>query len=159
MKWRARYRIVHIQCDGHYLHIKNQTTGKTWSCNVMDVVYKTPVKLLNIDTQFCITGNFINYPVNFPTITLHDTQEKFIYALTASLPVPPSLSLFLIGMLTRAKQDKPQLEFILSQPVLKAHLTWHSWISTVYISLGNLNKQLCMFNPQKALAHELLMKL
>ena len=22
------YRIIHIECDGHYLHIENQATGK-----------------------------------------------------------------------------------------------------------------------------------
>ena len=68
----------------------------------------------------------------------------------------PSLSLFLIGMLTTTKQDKAQWESILFQPVLKAYLMWHSWIITAHISLGNLNKQLHMFNNKKALAHELL---
>ena len=29
----------------------------------------------------------------------------------------------------------------------------------MHISIGDLNKQLCMFNHQKALAHELLIKL
>ena len=29
LKWRAKYRTVHIECDGHYLHIENQATGKT----------------------------------------------------------------------------------------------------------------------------------
>ena len=62
-------------------------------------------------------------------------------------------------MLTGAKQDKPQCKSILFQPVLKAYLTQHSWIITVYLSLGNSDKQLCMFNCQNALAHELLMKL
>ena len=45
------------------------------------------------------------------------------------------------------------------QPVLKAYPTQHSWIITANISIGELNKQLHMFNHQKALAHELLMKL
>ena len=71
----------------------------------------------------------------------------------------PSFILFLIGMVTGGKQDKPQWESIPFQPVLKAYPTWHSWIITMHISLGNLNKQLCMFYHQKALAHELLMKL
>ena len=28
LKWRPRYRIVCIECDGHLIHIKNQATGK-----------------------------------------------------------------------------------------------------------------------------------
>ena len=36
LKWRSGYWIVHIECDGHYLHIKNQATGKTRSCNIKD---------------------------------------------------------------------------------------------------------------------------
>ena len=28
LKWRSRYRIVHIEHDGHFIHIKNQATGK-----------------------------------------------------------------------------------------------------------------------------------
>ena len=29
LKWRPRYQIVHIECNGHYIHIENQATGKT----------------------------------------------------------------------------------------------------------------------------------
>ena len=28
LKWRPRYRIVHIEHDGHFLHIENQATRK-----------------------------------------------------------------------------------------------------------------------------------
>ena len=28
LKWRPGYRIVHIEHNGHYLHIGNQATGK-----------------------------------------------------------------------------------------------------------------------------------
>ena len=52
LKWRPGYRIVHIKHDGHYLHIKNQATGKTRSCNIKDVVLKPPVEFWNINTQF-----------------------------------------------------------------------------------------------------------
>ena len=38
LKWRHGYRIVHIECDRHYLHIENQATGRKRSCNVKDVV-------------------------------------------------------------------------------------------------------------------------
>ena len=53
-------------------------------------------------------------------------------------------------MATTAKQDKP---------VLKAYPTQHLWIITVPTLIGDLNKQLHMFNCQKALAQELLMKM
>ena len=87
-------------------------------------------------------------------------KEKSIHSLTQPhLQCHLFLSLFLIWMLTGAKQDKPQWESVLFQPVLKAYLTWYSWIITAHISIGNLNKQLWMFNSQKALVHELLMKL
>ena len=62
-------------------------------------------------------------------------------------------------MTTGVKQDKPQQESVLFQPVPKAYPTWHSWIITAHISIHFLNKQLCMFNCQKALAQELLIKL
>ena len=57
--------------------------------------------------------------------------------------------------MTRAKQYKPQWESVLFQPVLKTYPTRHSQIITAHKSLGDLNKELCMFNHQKALAHEL----
>ena len=28
LKWRPGYRIVHIECNGHFLHIENQATRK-----------------------------------------------------------------------------------------------------------------------------------
>ena len=28
LKWRPGYRIVYIECDGHFIHIENQATGK-----------------------------------------------------------------------------------------------------------------------------------
>ena len=43
LKWRPRYRIVHIEHDRHYLHIENQATGKTRSCNVKDIVHEPPI--------------------------------------------------------------------------------------------------------------------
>ena len=29
LKWRPSYRIVHIECNGHFIHIENQATGKS----------------------------------------------------------------------------------------------------------------------------------
>ena len=72
LKWRLGYRIVHIEHDGHYLHIENQATGKARSCNVKDVVLKPPGELWNIDTQFDRAGRYLNHPANLPTITLDD---------------------------------------------------------------------------------------
>ena len=28
LKWRPRYQIVHIEHNGHFIHIENQATGK-----------------------------------------------------------------------------------------------------------------------------------
>ena len=72
LKWRPRYRIVCIECDGHFLHIENQATGKTRSCNVMDIILVLPREFWNIDTQFSRAGRYINNPVNLPTIKLTD---------------------------------------------------------------------------------------
>ena len=44
LKSRPRYRIVCIECKGHYLHINNQAMGKTSSCNVKDIVLKPPIE-------------------------------------------------------------------------------------------------------------------
>ena len=76
LKWRPGYRIVCIKCNGHYLHVENQATGKTRSLNIKDVVLKPPVELWNINTQFGRVGRYINHPVNFPTITLTDWRWK-----------------------------------------------------------------------------------
>ena len=70
LKWWPGYRIICIECDGHYLHIENQATGKTWSCNVKDVVLEPLVKLWNINMQFGRAGRYNNHPTNLPTITL-----------------------------------------------------------------------------------------
>ena len=51
LKWKGGYRIVHIGCNGHYIHTKNQVTGKTRPCNVKDVVHEPPVELWNVDTK------------------------------------------------------------------------------------------------------------
>ena len=34
LKRRPGYRIVQIECNGHFLHIENQATGNLCSCNV-----------------------------------------------------------------------------------------------------------------------------
>ena len=75
LKWRPRYRIVHIECNGHFIHIENQATGKTQSCNVTDIILEPPVKFWNIDTQFSRASCYINHPANLPTIQLTDTSK------------------------------------------------------------------------------------
>ena len=72
LKWRPGYRIVQIECDGHFLHIKHQATRKVLSCNMKDIVLEPPVEFWNIDTQFSRAGKYINHPANLPTITLND---------------------------------------------------------------------------------------
>ena len=72
LKWRPGYKIVCIECNGHYLHIEKQATGKTSSCNVRDVVLGPPVEFWNISTQFGRAGRYINHPAHLPTITLNN---------------------------------------------------------------------------------------
>ena len=71
LQWRAVYRIVCIEHNGHYLHIENQVTGKTRPCNVKDVC-KLPVDLWNVDTTFGRAEKFINH-LNLTTILLNTT--------------------------------------------------------------------------------------
>ena len=49
MKWRAGYRILCIEHNGHYLHTENQAIGKTRSCKVKDIAHEPPVDLWNVD--------------------------------------------------------------------------------------------------------------
>ena len=70
LKWRPGYRIVQIECNGHFLHIVNQATGKVWSCKF--AVLEPPMEFWNIDTQYGRAGNYVNHPANLPTICLHD---------------------------------------------------------------------------------------
>ena len=72
LKWRTGYRIVQIECNGHFLPIENQATRKVCSCNVKDVLLGPPVEFWNIDTQFGRAGKYVNHLVNLPTISLHD---------------------------------------------------------------------------------------
>ena len=72
LKWRPGNRIVCIEHNGHYLHIENQATEKTRSCNVKDIVLERPVEFWNIDTQFSRVGKYINHPDNLRTIMLNN---------------------------------------------------------------------------------------
>ena len=69
---RPRYRIVHIEHNGHFIHIENQATGKIQSCNVMDIILEPPIEFWNVDTQFGRAGRYVNHPTNLPTIKLTD---------------------------------------------------------------------------------------
>ena len=74
LKWRPGYRIVCIECNGHFIHIENQATGKTQSCNIKDIILEPPIGFWNIDTQFSKASHYINHPANLPTIQLTDTS-------------------------------------------------------------------------------------
>ena len=69
LKWRAGYRIVRIECEGCYLHIENQATGKIRSCNVKDVVLEPVHELWNVNPEFGRASKFINHPDNLPDFT------------------------------------------------------------------------------------------
>ena len=72
LKWRPGYRIVCIECDKHYLHIENQASGKTRSCNIKDIVLEPQVEFWHINTELGRAGKYINHPANLPTIMLND---------------------------------------------------------------------------------------
>ena len=61
-----------IECNGHFIHIGNQATGKTQSCNITDIILEPPIEFWNIDTQFGRASHYINHPANLPTIQLAD---------------------------------------------------------------------------------------
>ena len=73
LKLRAGYRIIQIECKGHYLHIENQATGKIRSCNVKDIVLGPISELWNVNPEFGRASKFINCPNNLPDFT-PDTQ-------------------------------------------------------------------------------------
>ena len=64
LKWRPEYKIVQIECNGHFLHIENQATWKVWSYNVKDVVLEAPIEFWNINTQFGRAWRCVNHPEN-----------------------------------------------------------------------------------------------
>ena len=72
LKWRSGHRIGSIECKRHYLHIENQATGKTKSCNIRNVLHEPPLEFWNIDTQFGRARMYINHPITLPTIMLWD---------------------------------------------------------------------------------------
>ena len=74
LKWRPGYPIVRIECNGHFIHIENQATGKIQSCNITDIIREPPIEFWNIDTQFGRARCYINHPANLPTIHLMDTS-------------------------------------------------------------------------------------
>ena len=69
LKWRAGYRIIQIECEGHYLHIENQATGKIRSCNIKDIVLEPIRELWNVNPEFGRASKFINHPNNLPDFT------------------------------------------------------------------------------------------
>ena len=95
LKWRPGYRIVHIECNGHYLHIENQGTGKTRSCNVKDIVLEPAVEFWNINTQFGRSWEVHQPPCQF---TNHQAEQLkmntlLMYIVTHKLP---TLMLFVV---------------------------------------------------------------
>ena len=70
LKWRPSYRIVHIEHDVHYVHIKNGAMEKTRSCNIKGIVLQPPIGFWNINMQFGTAEKYINHPS--PTIMLNN---------------------------------------------------------------------------------------
>ena len=69
LKWRAGYRIVRIEHEGHYLHIENQATGKFRTCNAKDIVLEPINELWNVNLEFGRASKLINHTNNLPDFT------------------------------------------------------------------------------------------
>ena len=110
LKWRPRYRIVCIECNGHFIHIENQATGKTQSCNVTDIILEPPIEFWNIDTQFSRASHYINHPANLPTIQLADTSSVISKYINTFLHL--TLSSLLIIYIQPSTHTHPYHEFI-----------------------------------------------
>ena len=86
VKWRPRYRIVHIECNGHYIHIENQATGKTQSCNVTDIILEPTVEFWNIDIQFGRASHILTTQPIYPQYSL--LMHLNIITITFQLFIP-----------------------------------------------------------------------
>ena len=157
LKWRPRYRIVCIECNGHFTHIENQATGKIWSCNVTDIILEPPIEFWNADTQFGRAGWYVNHPANLPTVKLTDTTW-YTKKKTALLIINTHLHYSTIFMLapTTNSSWREFGESVIFQPVLQAYPTWHSWIIRAHVSLGNLECHWKTFNRQCSRTQQLL---
>ena len=160
-KWRPGYRIVCIEHDGHYLHIENQATRKTQSCNVKNVVLEPPDKFWNIDTQFSRAGKYINHPINLPTITISDWKWTLLpmYLVTCKLPALIFLPAYFTWLYLPVPQPQERAGNQFDSNVLKAYPTCYSWIITAHISLGNLERQWKSFTWQMDRTWQLLKSL
>ena len=81
LKWRAGYRIVWIECEGHYLHIKNQATGKIRSCNVKDIVLEPISELWNVNPEFEEPASSSTTRATCQTLPLIHHKRHFISKL------------------------------------------------------------------------------
>ena len=160
LKWRPGYRIVCIECNGHFIHIENQATGKTQSCNIIDIILEPPVKFWNIDTQFGRASCYINHPANLPTIKLTDTSKQYHYTFAhcSCLCIINDYHLHYSLVLTftptmNSSQMEPG-ESVIFQPVLQAYPTRHSWSITAHVSLGNLECHWKLFSRQLTKAQQ-----
>ena len=149
LKWRAGNRIVCIEHNGNYLHIKTKLTGKTRSA-MWRMLHMNCQSSCGMLTQHL--AELENLKIIWQISTLLPwIQIKIILTMqkTMLLIKPPFFSLIFIGTLAERKQDTLHHEPVLFHSVLKAYPTCQSWIITAHISLGHLNRQLCMFNHQK----------
>ena len=59
-------------------------------------------------------------------------------------------------MITLVNTTQDNRESVLFQPVLKAYPTFHSWMITAHVSLGDMEKQWKLFTKQMVRTHQLL---
>ena len=155
LKWRPEYRIVGIECDRHFIHIKNHATGKILSCNVTDIILELPIEFWDVDTQFSRAGRYINHPANFPTIKLNDSSLKKKPALLSIITPLLYSTLFMLTPTTNSS-GKELGESVIFHPVLQAYQMHHFCIITAHVSLRHLACHWKAFNRQLARTQQLL---
>ena len=147
LKWRPEYRIICFECDGHYLHIENQATGKLRSCNIKDIVLNHKWNSGTLTHNLAQLENTSTTQPMCQTLCLMTEDEYFTHVNSHLLITCTHLlyrTLYIITLIDATVTWEIQ-ESVLFQSVLKAHPALHSRIITTHISLGNLEKQYRMF--------------
>ena len=154
LKWRPGYRIVHIEHDGHFIHIENQATAKIQSCNIKDIILEpassSGILILSSAEPATILITLLIYQLYNLRIPPKQYQNEItkssLYCIIINYHLHYSIILTLTPTMNSSQTDLG--ESVIFQAVLQAYLTRHSWIITAHISLRNLEHHRKPFNRQ-----------
>ena len=84
LKWRPGYQIVHIEHKGHFIHIKNQATGRTRSCNITDIILEPPLSsgILTLSSEG--PANILIILLIYLPYNLQILHKQYHYAISHS---------------------------------------------------------------------------